>query len=353
MKLTKFIPVKDKEQSPQNLISKGFNSLGETRRYKLLIKTDPGTIINKCHVALFEDGVLCQIDDMKIILFAFYVDLVQGQGIISPEDRAMCDRIIATLNISPETVDFVKFGVYRKCLDCIVADDDFSEADEKAMKNIDNSLKMTDSQKIAARLSLLIDKADAALQDKKITEIEKEMIDKLKSQLGITESQFGKKYEEVMKWYRMNLIDEGKLPVIEQNEVVLNKREICHYIAPAVFYEERIVKHRVGGASALFGGMSFKVGKGKYVRLGGIVPTTYKTQEMKAADRGVLAITSNRVIFKGNVKGFSFLVGKIIGFNIYSDGIAFQRDGCSKHQVFIMENPEIVGKMLRLVIKNG
>jgi hypothetical protein len=98
------------------------------------------------------------------------------------------------------------------------------------------------------------------------------------------------------------------------------------------YYEEKYKRKYVGGSQ----GVSFRVAKGVYYRVGGFSAQPVVTQETVQVDTGQLAVTNKHIYFAGDSKGFKVPFSKIVAFTPYNDGIGIQRDGVTtKPQGFL------------------
>lgn len=98
------------------------------------------------------------------------------------------------------------------------------------------------------------------------------------------------------------------------------------------YYESRTQTTYSGGYS----GVSLRIAKGVYYRVGGFRGNPIVTTQNVLIDKGSLGITNKHIYFAGNTKSFRLRYDKIVSFIPYSDGIAVQRDALSaKPQIFI------------------
>ncbi|MEM3433674.1 MAG: hypothetical protein QXP27_05825 [Candidatus Methanomethyliaceae archaeon] len=98
------------------------------------------------------------------------------------------------------------------------------------------------------------------------------------------------------------------------------------------YYEPRTRTVYSGGYS----GVSIRIAKGVYYRVGGFRGNSVVTTQTVLIDKGSLGITNKHIYFAGNTKSFRVRYDKIVSFIPYSDGIAIQRDASSaKPQIFV------------------
>ncbi len=112
----------------------------------------------------------------------------------------------------------------------------------------------------------------------------------------------------------------GQLPVLQPNQLILKKGELCHYADRAV-YEKRIVsKRRIRkskgySAPGLFKGTRVHFGNGESEEIENIKYETIK---------GVLYITNKRIIFVADHDGFNKKAEELIAITPYSNCIELQ-----------------------------
>lgn len=130
---------------------------------------------------------------------------------------------------------------------------------------------------------------------------------------------------------------QGRLPSNVPRTAALpfnfQKSESLVWCFPHVQYaEERTRRQYVGG----YQGMSFRVAKGVYYRVGGFRGQPVETQQMERLDTGSLAFTTRHLYFAGDVKSFRIPYGKIVSHRSFSYGIGIVRDAASaRPQIFI------------------
>ncbi len=100
----------------------------------------------------------------------------------------------------------------------------------------------------------------------------------------------------------------------------------------ASYYEEIVRRSYVGG----YQGMSFRVMKGVYYRIGGFRGNPVETKQIEHIDTGKVALPTKHIYFGGSRENFRIPYAKIVSFVPYSDGIGVCRDAASaKPQIFV------------------
>jgi hypothetical protein len=122
-------------------------------------------------------------------------------------------------------------------------------------------------------------------------------------------------------------IVEGKIPQRStiSNAIPFNLQKsetlvwIFHNVA---LLEEKTIRSYVGG----YQGMSFKVAKGVYYRVGAFKGHPVESTQMVNKGNGALGVTTKNIYFAGAQKSLRVPYSKIIQFIPYSDGIGIHTD---------------------------
>lgn len=97
-------------------------------------------------------------------------------------------------------------------------------------------------------------------------------------------------------------------------------------------YEEKTRRSFVGRSE----GVSVRVMRGVYYRIGGFRGHPVETSQMERVDSGVLGVTTKHLYFASARKSFRIPYAKIVTFTPYSDGIGVCRDAATaRPQVFV------------------
>jgi len=144
-------------------------------------------------------------------------------------------------------------------------------------------------------------------------------------------------YSRVLKGAIIRDLLEGKIPqrvtVSSQLPFNFQKNEQLIYLFPTVEYlEDRTRTQYFGG----YQGVSVRVMKGVYYRVGGFRGNPVGRTERLHVDSGPLAVTTKHLYFGGPRKSFRVRHDKIVTFIPYTDGVGIIRDAATaKPQVFV------------------
>ena len=112
----------------------------------------------------------------------------------------------------------------------------------------------------------------------------------------------------------------GQLPILEPNNLFLKNGEICHYADRAIYEKRTAKKKRIRkntgySMPGLFKGTRVYVGGGNSEYVDDVKYSTIK---------GVLYITTKRIIFVGGADGFDRRVDDLVAVTPYANCIEFQ-----------------------------
>ena len=113
----------------------------------------------------------------------------------------------------------------------------------------------------------------------------------------------------------------------------LQKTEkLIHVFEDTEYYERKTRTHYAGGSQ----GVSVRIARGVYYRVGGFKGERYQTEETVHEDNGLMGFTDRHLYFAGDLRRFRIRWDRIVAFDPYADGIGVQRDAQSaKPQAFV------------------
>jgi hypothetical protein len=179
---------------------------------------------------------------------------------------------------------------------------------------------MTPAEQRRGNMAAVTGLVATALQDAYLSEDEETALDKTIALLDVTDAE----QTELVRPYARDLmiarLNAGRLPTIESPEIFLKPREVAHIQVGAALLKQVVHRETRGGYS----GWSFPIYKGIRYRVGSFAARSVVIgTSMEIADTGILCITSQRAVFKGMSQSVECLYAKLVGINVFDDGIQF------------------------------
>lgn len=210
---------------------------------------------------------------------------------------------------------------------------------EKELRSIAKSSFIDETYLKTLLIKVWGDSVLEMLDDDVLSEDEEQALTLFKEHFSLKQDDLDESgaYSMVIKASVIRKILEGKIPerIQIQGSMPFNlqKDEKLVWLFQNVqFYEERTRTKYVGG----YQGVSIRVAKGFYYRVGGFRGAPVKTAETIHIDTGLLGVTNKHIYFAGAVKAFKIRYDKIVSFMPYQDGIGIQRDAMTaKPHLFI------------------
>jgi hypothetical protein len=138
----------------------------------------------------------------------------------------------------------------------------------------------------------------------------------------------------------------GDIPKTNCSCTVPRNGEVCHWEEPAGLLIERKKREYVGG----YGSVSIPVPllHGVRARVGGFrgVPVDHTLHE--DGGRGILHITSERILFAGQEQSVAVPYDKIVGTAFYSNGFELHTTSAKKPGIFLIANSDLTKELITL-----
>ena len=180
---------------------------------------------------------------------------------------------------------------------------------------------------------------DMALGDHVISVAEEQSLGELQNHFGLSQQELDRNgaVERIFKGAVIRDVLDGEIPqrLSLSGPVPFNlqKSETLVWVFENVkYYEEKTRTEYRGGSR----GVSIRVMKGVYYRVGDFKGKKVQTQETVHADTGLMGITTKHIYFAGDRKRFRIRFDRIVSWDAYSDGIGVMRDAqTAKPQSFV------------------
>lgn len=187
------------------------------------------------------------------------------------------------------------------------------------------------------------------VSDKRLTDEEMSRLDEKAAQLfvqkPIIEALLANHAQKVLPARYMAQIDNGILPTVECNSIVMQKNEVAHLIVSSAQFLEEKVKISYEGRSS---GYSVRIAKGLTYRVGATKGRRIETPYTAVTDFGNLIITNKRIIFSGAKKNQVNLFKNIINIEPFSDGLKVSVS--NRQKVGFYRYSEDMGDLVALLI---
>jgi len=188
--------------------------------------------------------------------------------------------------------------------------------------------------------------AEAALADDVLTQEEEDTFDAVSEAVGI-EDDWGDDRDLLFRLVIAKAND-GRLSEIEAPHVITKKNEVVHLETLAGLMKEVTLREFRGGSS----GFSFRIAKGVRYRTGAFRGHSVVVgTQMQVADSGPLAVTSSRIVFLGSRKTVEIPYSKLVGLEVFSDGIRFSVSNRQNAPLFRVENGEVVAATVNAAVQ--
>ena len=165
--------------------------------------------------------------------------------------------------------------------------------------------------------------AETVLADDHLTEEEEAVFFDVADALQIPQeslTQVGQ-HRDIFVRLAVAKVNDGRLDAVESPRLIAKPGEVVYAETVAVLMKEVAIREFQGGGS----GVSFRIAKGVRYHVGGFRGQSVVVgTELKAQDTGALSVTSNRVVFLGQQKTMEFLYAKLVGLEVFDDGIRLQ-----------------------------
>lgn len=155
--------------------------------------------------------------------------------------------------------------------------------------------------------------------------------------LSITELDANGAYTRAGRAAILRDLIEGKpiRPVAVEGDLPFNlqrSESLVYAFLETKYYAEKVTRRFEGGSH----GVSIRVAKGLYYRIGAFKGHPVETSQMVLVDTGFLGVTTKNIYFAGGAKAIRIPYSKVTAFRPYSDGIGLFRDRANAKQEYFI-----------------
>jgi hypothetical protein len=187
---------------------------------------------------------------------------------------------------------------------------------------------------------------DVALENE-LSEERESRVSQLQKALGLEQSEVGEAAVRLVKAATLRDVSKGMIRShidVPETPLVLRNNETILWLTNNVeLHEIKTRTQYVGGGQ----GLSFRVARGVYYRVGGGRGQPIQSQSVEMQDRGSLIVTNQNIYFCGPLKSLRLPIKKLVTVQGYSDGISVVRESANPRPiVFKLDDPWFVGNLI-------
>jgi hypothetical protein len=177
--------------------------------------------------------------------------------------------------------------------------------------------------------------AENVLSDDHLTIDEEMAFQDVGEALGIGPDDLQGRYRDLLARLVVAKANDGRLDVVESPQLMTKKNEVVHLETAAALMKEVVLREWRAGSS----GYSFRIAKGVRYRVGNTRGRSVVVgTELQVEDNGTLAVTSLRAAYMGSRKTMEFPYAKILGLDVFDDGIQFHSSNRQRTPLFRVES---------------
>jgi Ion transport protein len=175
---------------------------------------------------------------------------------------------------------------------------------------------------------------DRVLEDDFLSVDEQNALTAVMEALQISPDSLNSTFRDIAKRLAIAAANAGRLPTLPSSHLMTRANEIVHWEDGANLMKEVVLREFVGGYS----GFSFPIAKGIRYRTGSARGHSVVTgTQLQVADNGYLTVTSQRVAYMGARKSIEIPLSKVMGVDVFTDGIRFHISNRQNAPLFQIE----------------
>jgi hypothetical protein len=242
--------------------------------------------------------------------------------------------------------------IYKQNVEKAIADGSLSEDEKQLLDRLRNRLRLTENITDTIRnesIQIYLQRRfDAALDDQRFTPQEEAELNTIAENLGANLIMDDNTTQALRKYRLYWQIENGEVPVIDV-DINLQKTEKCYFTTEIGWHEYRrsIKRIRYGGPVA-----RIKITKGLYFRAADYAIKPITNDVLTLIDSGQLFLTNKRLIFMGDKKNSSIKLNKILDFATYRNGVDIKKDSGKSPFLEFGDNVDIFSMTLARAIKD-
>lgn len=288
--------------------------------------------------------------DFRLGLYKTYlIHCLRDENLVETELRVLWHlKKILCLNEmeTKEILEQEQKEIYEKAFNAAISNGSLEEIEKENLERLKSNLFIPDyiTENIYKKVGqeFMQHQLSIITSDKRLSPDEENELNEIGKRLG-----FNLHYDEITKaqlWQFRFLwqIENGDLPVIE-SDISLQTNETLHYVVAVKWLEQRRVSKRINYAGPT---TRIRLAKGFYYRLGSIDYQNVSEDEWQIIDRGKVYLTNKRIIFMGSRDNKTILLKKILDFKAYTNGIDIFKDSGKSPFLEFSKDSQVFAKIL-------
>jgi hypothetical protein len=293
----------------------------------------------KLHVALYAKAYRVFVSDSRVSdSEASYLDELRRLFSISEEDVVAVER---------ETL----LPRFEEAVAAVIEDGIVTLDERAAIDQLANDLRVSPSIRQELHSKPIAQQLNRALAERltsrRMSDEDFDGFVEIARYLGIHPSFDNATAESMHRCAFLWRIDSGEFPIIRAS-VQLRDDELCHFVAAARWLESR---SRTFASSQYALDTTVRVRRGMSYRVGASRPPRLIVDELAEVDTGTLYLTSQRVIFQGTDHSFAQSLDTLRSVDVFTDGIAFERDADRHPHLVLDDQAEAAAVLLTALLR--
>jgi hypothetical protein len=232
---------------------------------------------------------------------------------------------------------------YQRLLDSVWKGEATIEDGGKRLSQIEGASSLTVREKNAIVAQAFRRFANEALKDDILSVAEEDHLLAIGKLVGIDQNKLNTEFVDLLPGLVIARVNDGRLPVLSDPKILLKKNEVAHGSMNAGLLKQVVLREYQGGYS----GVSFRVMKGVRFHTGGVRGRSVAVgTEVKRDDTGVLTLTSHRAVFVGANRTVEVQYQKLVGMEVFSNGVKFNVSNRKNAILFQVESGEIAAALV-------
>jgi|GEM_PF-2681699 len=239
-----------------------------------------------------------------------------------------------------------KLQEYREVLEQAISDGIITSEEEAYLSFLREELGLSYENVKQVTLEIFREELSKAVADEELSVEEQIRLHQLKEVLNLMDEDIKEELEKIAELTILREVQNGRLPEITREEagryLILMSDEVCHCLTNAELYKKVVKRDR-----GYYHGLSFRVAKGVYYRIGSYTAPKIKEEVVKV-DEGIIGITNRRFLFIGKQTDIEIPLEKLLNIEVFQDAFTIHRKGRKQPEYFAVDKPKLIAGILHV-----